>query len=164
MAAQHHLQVPVGSADVFPVGLLQRSGPVPRQCIPAIIDPGNVFAQDKGSFDPALGPLFNKDAFEPVSAFNYYYGRGNRVEESIRGFAYKNQDFTVMKNTRMPGGTNLQLRFEVFNMWNWHTFSPNGQWGNQAFENDISTPNFGTWTGGNVTLPRQMQLGIRFEF
>ena len=58
-----------------------------------------MFAQDKGSFDPAKGPLFNKDAFEPVSAFNYYYGRGNRVEESIRGFAYQNQDLTLMKNT-----------------------------------------------------------------
>ena len=45
-------------------------------CIPAIIDAGAVFAQDKGSFDPAKGPLFNKDAFEPVDAFNYYYGQG----------------------------------------------------------------------------------------
>jgi len=63
----------------------------------------------------------------------------------------------------MPGGTNLQLRFEMFNMWNWHVFSSNGQWGNQAFNNDISSPNFGTWNGA-VTAPRQMQLGIRFEF
>ena len=57
-----------------------------------------------------------------MGAFNYYYGRGNRVEESIRGFAYKNQDVTLMKNIRMAGGTNLELRFEAFNMWNWHTF------------------------------------------
>ena len=95
-------------------------------CIPAITNPGAVFAQDKGSFDPAKGPLFNKDAFEPVGAFNYYYGRGNRVEESIRGFGYQNQDLTLLKNTRMGGGTNLQLRFEAFNMWNWHTFQGGG--------------------------------------
>jgi hypothetical protein len=70
-----------------------------------------------------------------------------------------------MKNTRMPGGTNLQLRFEMFNMWNWHTFSPGeSRFGNQAFNNDISSPNFGVWNGGAVTLPRQIQLGIRFEF
>ncbi len=81
-----------------------------------------MFAQDKGSFDPGKGPLFNKDAFEPVSAFNYYAGSGNRVEENIRGFSYRNQDLTFMKNTRMGGGTNLQLRLEVFNMWNWHSF------------------------------------------
>ena len=53
-----------GVADVFPVGLLQRArSSSVRRCIPAIINPGAVFAQDKGSFDPALGPLFNKDAF-----------------------------------------------------------------------------------------------------
>ena len=133
-------------------------------CIPAITDPGDVFAQDKSSFDPALGPLFNKDAFEPVTAFNYYFGTGNRVEESVRGFWYKNQDFTVMKNTRLPGGTNVQLRLEAFNMWNWHTFSGGGAFGDQPFNNDIASPNFGTWSSGSVTAPRQIQLGIRFEF
>ena len=133
-------------------------------CIPAIVNPGAVFAQDKGSFDPGLGPLFNRDAFTPVSAFNYNYGTGNRVEESIRGFSYRNQDFTVMKNTRMAGGTNLQFRIEVFNLWNWHSFQANGQWGNQAFNTDINSGNFGMWNDGNVTQPRQIQLGVRFEF
>jgi len=132
-------------------------------CIPAIVNPDAVFAQDKSNFDPAKGPLFNKDAFEPVSAFNYYFGRGNRVEESIRGFAYQNQDVTLMKNIRMACGTNLELRFEAFNMWNWHTFSTGGDFGNQAFVNDISAGNFGTWTGA-VTPARILQLGIRFEF
>jgi hypothetical protein len=132
-------------------------------CIPAIINPGAVFAQDKSSFDPGKGPLFNVDAFEPVSAFKYYYGKGNRVEESVRGFSYQNQDFTLMKNTRMAGGTNIQLRLEMFNMWNWHSFQSDGEWGNQAFNTDISSGDFGKWNG-SVTAPRQIQLGIRFEF
>jgi hypothetical protein len=147
----------------FRSGFCNVPGQFRAGCIPAIVNPDAVFAQDKDSFDPARGPLFNRDAFEPVNAFNYYAGRGNRVEESIRGFAYQNQDITLMKNTRMPGGTNLQLRFEMFNMWNWHTFSANGQWGNQAFNNDVSSPSFGEWNGG-VTEPRAMQLGIRIEF
>jgi len=132
-------------------------------CIPGIIDAGSVFAQDKGSFDPGKGPLLNINAFEPASAFNYYTGKGNRVEESIRGFSYQNQDLTFLKNTRFGGGTNLQLRFEVFNLWNWHTFSADGEWGNQAFNNDVASPDFGKWTGG-VTQPRILQLGVRFEF
>jgi hypothetical protein len=133
-------------------------------CIPAIINPDALFAQDKGSFDPNKGPLFNKDAFEPVSAFNFYTGRGNRVEESVRGFSYKNQDITFMKNTRLPGGTNLQLRFEVFNMWNWHAFTISGDINEPlAFNTDISSPDFGRWTGA-VTEPRTMQLAVRFEF
>ena len=65
-----------------------------------------LWAQDKGSYDPNAGPLFNKDAFEPLSAFNFYYGRGNRIEQDVRGFAYKNQDISFIKNTRMPGNTN----------------------------------------------------------
>ena len=79
-------------------------------CIPAIVNPTPVFAQDKGDFDPERGPLFNAAAFEPVDAFNYYYGQGNRVEETVRGFGYHNQDLSFIKNTKLPGNTNLQLR------------------------------------------------------
>ena len=71
------------------------------------------------------------------------------------------------RSSRTPGclaARTCNSAFEMFNVWNWHMFSPNGQWGNQAFNIDIASPNFGTWAGGNVTLPRQMQLGIRFEF
>jgi hypothetical protein len=148
----------------FRSGFCNVPGAFRAGCIPAIVNPDAVFAQDKGSFDPGLGPLFSKDGFTPVSAFNYNYGTGNRVEESIRGFAYTNQDFTIMKNTRMAGGTNLQLRLEVFNLWNWHSFQANGQWGNQAFNTDINSGDFGRWNDGNVTQPRQIQLGVRFEF
>ena len=89
----------------FRSGLCNVPGAFRAGCIPAITNAGAVFAQDKGSFDPGLGPLFNKDAFTPVSAFETTtFGTGNRVEESIRGFAYTNQDFTLMKNTRMGGG------------------------------------------------------------
>ena len=89
-------------------------------CIPAIVNPDRVFAQDKGDFDPNAGPLFNKDAFEPLNAFNFYYGRGNRIEEDVRGFAYRNQDLSFIKNTALPGGTNLQFSAAIFNVWNWH--------------------------------------------
>ena len=76
----------------FRSGFCNVPGAFRAACIPAITNAGAVFAQDKGSFDPGLGPLFNKDAFTPVTAFNYNYGTGNRVEESIRGFPYMNQD------------------------------------------------------------------------
>lgn len=138
-------------------------GQVRAGCIPAITNLDAVFAQDKGSFDPAAGPLFNKAAFEPVTAFNFYYGRGNRVEESVRGFAYYNQDLSFMKNTRLVGRTNLQIRFEIFNLWNWHMFTNPGQWGGLAFNNDLASPDFGRWNG-SVTDPRTMQLAARFEF
>jgi hypothetical protein len=132
-------------------------------CIPAIINPGSLFAQDMGSFDPAKGPLFNKDAFEPTTAFNFYQGSGNRVEESVRGFAYKNQDLSFIKNTKLPGGTSVQLRIEAFNVWNWHSFTNAAEWGGLAFNNDLAGGNFGTWNG-SVSASRTVQLAARFEF
>jgi len=132
-------------------------------CIPAIVNSDAVFAQDKGSFDPANGPLFNVNAFEPINAFNYYFGAGNRVEETVRGFAYKNQDLTLMKNTRLAGPVNLQLRFEIFNLWNWHSFTNAGSQGSLPFETDLSAGNFGEWNG-SVTEPRTMQIAVRLEF
>ncbi len=147
----------------FRSGFCNVPGAFRAGCIPAVLNRDAVFAQDKGSFDPAKGPLFNKDAFEPVSAFNFYYGQGNRIEESLRAFGYHNQDLSLIKNTRMPGGTNLQIRFEVFNLWNWHMFTNPGQWGGLAFNNDLASPDFGRWNG-SVTDPRTMQLAARFEF
>jgi hypothetical protein len=64
----------------------------------------------------------------------------------------------------MAGNTNLQFRFEMFNMWNWHTFANNGgEWGGLAFVNDVASPDFGKWNG-SVTDPRTMQVALRFEF
>jgi hypothetical protein len=135
-------------------------------CIPAITNPDAVFAQDKGSYDPNKGPLFNRGAFEPLSAFNFYFGQGNRIEETVRGFAYHNQDLSFIKNTRMGGGTNLQIRFEMFNMWNWHTFGARGTTFNDTtagFDLDLASPTFGKWKGA-VSTPRNMQLAVRFQF
>jgi len=140
-------------------------GPFRAACIPAIINPDAVFAQDKGDFDPAAGPLLNINAFEPVSAFNFYQGRGNRIEESVRGFAYRNQDLALVKNTKLPGNTNVQIRIEAFNMWNWHNFSANGSANNgiAAFNTDLASPDFGKWNR-TVTDSRSVQLAARFEF
>jgi hypothetical protein len=147
----------------FRSGFCNVPGAFRAGCIPAITDAGSAFAQDKGSFDPNAGPLFNKNAFESVSAFNFYYGQGNRIEESVRGFGYHNQDLSFIKNTRMGGGTNVQVRFEIFNLWNWHMFTNPGEWGGLAFNNDLASPDFGKWNG-SVTDPRTMQLAVRFEF
>ncbi len=134
-------------------------------CIPAIVNADAVFAQDKGSYDPNKGPLFNRNAFEPLSAFNFYFGQGNRIEEDVRGFAYHNQDLSFIKNTKI-GPTNLQIRFEMFNMWNWHIFGARGTtFGatTDAFDLDLASPTFGSWKGG-VSDPRNIQIAARIEF
>jgi hypothetical protein len=129
-------------------------------CIPAIT--GDIWAQDKGSFDPAKGPLFNVNAFESANDFNFYWGNGQRITD-YRAFSYKNQDLSLYKNTRLFKDINLQLRIEAFNIWNWHNFTNNAEYGAQAFNTDIASPDFGKW-GGSVTTPRVIQLSARLEF
>ena len=135
-------------------------------CIPAILPGANPWAQDKSSFDPSQ-PLLNRDAFEPADGFNYYWGQGPRMSD-LRGFGYRNQDFTLLKNTRIGERFNLQFRAEFFNVWNWHTFtSPGGESGLeegfQVFDIDVSSPAFGTWNG-RVSTPRNIQFGLKFQF
>jgi hypothetical protein len=133
-------------------------------CIPALKSGATPFLQDKGSFDPAKGPLFDKNAFEPVSAFNFYWGTGDRVSD-VRGFGYHNQDISLIKNTSLGGRVNLQLRIEAFNVWNWHIFSANGDAhsGWSAFNTDLASPDFGKWNG-TVSNPRNVQAAVRLEF
>ena len=136
-------------------------------CIPAIRDGANPFLQDVGSFDPGKGPLLDKNAFESVDAFNFYYGTGARVT-SLRGPSYRNQDITLVKNTELGRGINLQLRIEAFNVWNWHTFSGCGGGScfsgtSTAFTTDLASPDFGRWSGG-VTSPRVVQVAARLQF
>ena len=125
LAAQHDLPVLDGDPVLLPVQLLQRPRPVPGRLHPAIKEGANIFAQDLSSFDPAKGPLFNKDAFQSVDSFNFNYGTGARVT-SYRGFGYHNQDLSLIKNTHLGGKMNLQLRIEAFNLWNWHIFGVQG--------------------------------------
>jgi hypothetical protein len=132
-------------------------------CIPAIKSGANPFLQDPGSFDPAKGPLLDKNAFEPVESFNFYYGTGARVT-SLRGPGYYNQDLTLVKNTRIGDQLNLQLRIEAFNLWNWHSFTASGAFsGGGAFVTDLASPDFGRWNG-SVTSPRVVQVAARLEF
>jgi hypothetical protein len=131
-------------------------------CIPSI--QGDPFAQDPGAFDPDKGPLFDPSAFESPEGFDFYWGTGDRIT-SYRGQSYRNQDLSLIKNTRIGGRVTLQLRISAFNLWNWHSFTTStiGSWGGSAFDTDISSPEFGQWNGA-VSNPRNIQLAARLQF
>ena len=146
--------------------LFFRSGTcnVPSQfrvaCIPSLAG-SSPFAQSKGSYDPNK-PLFDKNAFEPVTDFNFFYGKGQRIS-NFRGFAYTNLDFVLVKNISLTERLKLQIRGEAFNALNEHHFTCAGFAGCSPFNNDISSSNFGTWNG-SVTTPRNVQLVGRITF
>jgi len=133
-------------------------------CIPGVLPGKSVFATDLDSFDPASGQsLFNKDAFEPEAAFNFFYGTGPRITNH-RAYGFRNFDMALYKNFHFTERIRFQLRGEFFNLFNWHSFTPGTQnWGGQAFTTDIASPDFGQWNG-SVSSPRNIQLGARFEF
>jgi hypothetical protein len=131
-------------------------------CIPGVLPGADPWAIGEGQFSPDK-PVFNASAFEPVSSFNFYYGKGSRVT-NLRGPGYHNQDFGLMKNTYITERVGLQIRGEIFNVWNWHIFNCIDQcFGSTAFNTDISSPNFGMWNG-SVTAPRNVQLGMQVIF
>jgi hypothetical protein len=82
---------------------------------------------------------------------------------SYRGLPYPKQDLALIKNTSLGGRLKLQLRFEAFNVWNWHIFGSSGTWGDLAFNTDLASPEFGQWDG-TVTNPRYIQVAARLEF
>lgn len=141
---------------------------VPEQfrvsCVPGILPGANPWAQGKGTFDPNRS-LFNKVAFEPVTAFDSatYYGQGSRIS-NLRGFGYHTHNFGLIKNTKIAEQVNFQIRAEFFNVWNWHSFNCTTQcFAGLAFDTDIARPEFGMWNGA-VTEPRNIQLAARIEF
>ena len=91
-------------------------------CIPSINGGANIFAQDLGSFDPGEGAALRQERL-PVHRRLQLQLRNGSAGDELRGFGYHNQDLSLIKNTSLGGRTNLQLRIEAFNLWNWHMFN-----------------------------------------
>ncbi|MCA1585192.1 MAG: TonB-dependent receptor [Acidobacteria bacterium] len=92
----------------------------------------------------------NPAAFALADAFTF----GNAGRNSLRGPGTKNVDVSLVKNTPLAAGRQLQFRAEFFNVFNWVNYdNPN---------RTALTPNFGRIFSAGP--PRQIQLGLRFIF
>ncbi len=132
-------------------------------CIPGVISGSNPLAQKPGgSYNPNQ-PLFNKNAFEGANGFSFYTGQGSPIS-GYRGSPFHNEDLNLTKTVALTERVKFQLGVQLFNMWNYHFFTSSNTWGvGAAFVSDLSNPDFGLPTG-NVTAPRNIQLGGRIEF
>ena len=146
-------------------------------CLPGRVSGASPFLQDPNNFDPGKGALLNPAAFESLTSFEAagacqgctgvfgYTGTGPRIF-GFRGPNYKNVDFAITKDTRLSERVKFIFRAEFYNAFNLHMFINDGNFtiaGGNAFDTDISSSTFGQWTG-NVSAPRRIQLGARFEF
>jgi len=132
-------------------------------CIPGVISGQNPLAQKPGgSYNPNQ-PLFNKNAFEGANGFNFYSGQGAPIS-GYRGSSFHNEDLNLTKKVALTERIKFQVGVQLFNMWNYHFFTSSNTWGvGSAFTTDLNSPVFGLPTG-NVTSPRNIQLGGRLEF
>jgi len=131
-------------------------------CQPGIKPGASPYAQSKGNFDPQ-NSFFNQASFENNGVMGFNIGQGSRTY-SDRGFPFYNHSVSLQKTTSITERVKFQFRAEFFNLWNWHYFSRGTTWGEGgAFVTDVSSPSFGMVTG-EVTTPRNIQLGAKFLF
>jgi Carboxypeptidase regulatory-like domain/TonB dependent receptor/TonB-dependent Receptor Plug Domain len=79
---------------------------------------------------------------------------GNAPIGSIRGPGIERWDLSLFKNFKTTERTNLQFRWEVFNVFNHTNF--------QGIDTDTTSSTFGQVTSTHE--PRIMQLGLKFNF
>jgi hypothetical protein len=107
--------------------------------------------------DPNLsGGNRSSDRWFDTSAFALpaLYTFGGAPRNSVLGPAYVNVDFALAKTWSVAGRSDLEFRWEVFNLFNRTNFDlPNRTYG---------SPNFGRIF--SAKSPREMQFGLRLSF
>jgi Carboxypeptidase regulatory-like domain len=105
---------------------------------------------------PQGGAFFDENAVANRGEFGAFtLGDMPRVTGEVRTPAYYNEDFSILKNTPIHENIVFQLKFELLNAFNRHTFSipdtaPN--------DNLFGVPN------GTLTNPRNVQITGRINF
>jgi hypothetical protein len=136
-------------------------------CSPALLAGASPFLQSPSHFDRDT-PVLNVNSFEPASGFDFYTGRGPRVQ-SFRQPGYSDFDIGLEKSLHISERFVFQLRGDAFNVFNAHHFNSVGAFiqssglGGSAFNTDVASPDFGKWNGG-VSSPRNIQVSGRISF
>jgi hypothetical protein len=109
-------------------------------------------AIDNGDFDPAVDRRINPAAFAAPAPFRF--GTSAPTYGDVRTFAVLNEDFSLIKETRVSESVRLETYGQFFNAFNRHRF--------HTFDSNFSSTSFGRARG--VSLPRFVQLGLRIRF
>ena len=143
------------------------------------IVPG-VTQTNKSNFNPTTVPFWNPAAFTPAtncaaSTTTCSFGNEPRSLSTARGFAGKNEDFTIGKKTRLIGEkAMLDFQASFFNMFNRHIYNtPSNVFGPSlqtpfiaAGQPGCSGPlacGFGAVTGCS-SGPRIIQFGLKISY
>ncbi|MFN9083386.1 MAG: hypothetical protein ACK5XD_00230, partial [Acidobacteriota bacterium] len=106
-----------------------------------------------GAAQDRLSRWFNTSAFTPTPAFQF--GNVARSLTDVRSPGIANSNITIFKNTKINERFGLQVRTEIFNLFNRVQFGyPGTQLGN---------PQFGV-ISGQFNDPRLIQFALRLQF
>jgi hypothetical protein len=129
--------------------------------------------------DPTVpgGQRFNKAAFAapPLDASGNPLRQGTLERNALRGFAMSQVDLAIRRDIPVSGGVNVQLRAEVFNLFNQVSFSaPTNNLSSGLFGQPTKTLASGLGAGGvagggfsplyQVGGPRSIQLAVKLQF
>jgi len=124
------------------------------------------------NYDPNTGAvtngtaLLNPDAFvdvptSPQNGFPLRLGTAPRILPNVRGPGHQSEDFGIVKNTRLSEGTSIQLRCDMFNV-----FNRTGRGDPDTALGDGLPSQGGTFglITGPMNGPRVIQFALRFNF
>ncbi|MGC4081297.1 MAG: hypothetical protein QM736_04070 [Vicinamibacterales bacterium] len=109
--------------------------------------------------DPNNGPktvtqYFDTSCFRTLSLAETGERPGNAGRDTVRGPGFQRTDMSFFKNVPVVRAQRLQLRVEIFNIWNQARFGQPGS--------TIGTPTFGQIVAADDG--RIVQLGLRYTF
>jgi len=102
--------------------------------------------------NPTISAWLNTAAFvaQPINTV------GNTGSNTLHGPSFKRVDLSVFKNVGVSGAVRVQLRVEVFNLFNTPSFAnPNAA---------LGTAGFGSITSTGNNIPRQMPFAAKLLF
>jgi hypothetical protein len=124
---------------------------------------------NKGHFNALTTPFWNAAAFSAVGPLQF--GNEARSLASARGFASKDEDFTLGKKTRLFGErATMDFRASFFNIFNRHVFGVgNGNLGSGPFIPAGSPGCTGVFACGFGALngtqaPRSIQFALKLQY
>jgi hypothetical protein len=141
------------------LGTANFSGGWNSGCSEGVVGPG-LFSPNGTSPTPAnCAAYLDPSAASLATGGGYVFGNLPPVVSWWRSPAFKNEDFSILKRTRVREGQDILFKLDIPNAFNRHTFG--------AIDGGPGDSTFGVPGGGGHTVinaPRTIQATLRYEF
>ncbi len=102
--------------------------------------------------------MINPAAFQDPPP--YTFGNAPRTFGGLRGFAYLNEDFSIIKSTNVNERVSIEFRVDFLNLFNRVVFGLGS--GGDQYGSVLSTNNL--WGGSQSNIPREIQFGLKINY